>query len=129
MEFEPKSPPRRYQVGHDVISEIADCGTMTLAADEQITFKTDSGGEHDVTRKAFGFYATQSLNGRLSDHGLRGVLLRSEVTGRYFVLLVERGREEAFFAYAKQERMEIVSWLDTTEALDRIRSSLKSSRP
>lgn len=125
MDFREKSPPRRYKVGHTVVSEIADCGSVALLPDEQITFTTESGAEHDVTRKSFGFYATQSLNSRLPEHGLRPVLLRSTVTGRYFIFLVERGKDSLFHAYVAQEQMEIVSWLDTTESLERIRAGLQ----
>jgi hypothetical protein len=127
VKFSPRTPPRRYAVGHAVKGEILDCGAMALAADEQITFTTEDGSEHDVTRKSFGFYATQSLNARLPDHGLRPVLLRSLVTNRYFIFLVERGKDEAFHAYVAQEQMEIVSWLDTTEALERIRAGLREA--
>ena len=101
---------------------------MALAPDEQITFTTESGAEHDVTRKSFGFYATQSLNARLPEHGLRAVLLRSAVTGRFFIFLVEHGKESAFDAYVAQEQMEVVSWLDTTDALERLRASLQAAR-
>jgi hypothetical protein len=48
------------------------------------------------------------------------------LTDRYFVLLVERGHEPAFDAYLAQESCDIVSWLDTTEALSRLRASIKA---
>jgi hypothetical protein len=124
MKFEPKDPPRKYPVGNTIKFEIADCGTMHLAPDEQITIVTEKGGELDVTRKSWGFYATPSLNGRLSDFGLRGVLIRNTITGRYFVLLVENGQEMGFEAYIEQERLEIVSWLDSTQSLDALRSAV-----
>ena len=56
--------------------------------------------------------------------GLRGVLIRNTLTGRYFVLLVERGREDAFAAYMVQESLEVVAWLDGTDALDALRARL-----
>ena len=125
MRFEPKQPPRRFEVGNDVKFEMADCGRMHLAADEQITLTTEAGGEYDVARKGWGFYATPSLNGRLGRFGLRGVLIRNTLTGRYFVLLVERGQEDAFDGYIRQESLEIVAWMDSTEALDRLRAALR----
>ena len=85
---------------------------------------TESGAEYDVARKDWGFYATPSLNGRLETFGLRGVLIRNTLTGRYFVLLVERGREDAFAAYMAQESLEVVAWLDGTDALDALRARL-----
>lgn len=124
MKFDPKDPPRRFTVGNAVKFEMADCGTLELVPDEQVTFRTEAGGEYDVARKDWGFYATPSLNGRLAGFGLRAVLIRNRLTDRYFVLLVERGREPAFEAYLEQESCDVVAWLDTTEALSRLRAAV-----
>lgn len=124
MKFDAKNPPRRFPVGNSVRFEMSDCGTLRLNPDEQITLVTEAGGEYDVARKDWGFYATPSLNGRLPQFNLRGVLIRNTLTGRYFVLLVERGQEAAFEEYRRQESLEIVSWLDSTEALDALRSRM-----
>lgn len=51
-----------------------------------------------VARKSWGFYATPSLNGQLVTFGLRGALVK-EPRNRYFVMLVQAGKEEDFFAY------------------------------
>ena len=59
----------------------SDCGRIALAPDEQVTFTTEAGGEYDVTRKSWGFYATPSINGRLKTFGLRAALVRN-VAGR-----------------------------------------------
>lgn len=123
MKFEPKSPPREFEVGYDVKGMIRDCGTMRLAPDEQVTFVTDEGGEYDLTRKEWGFYATPSLNGRLAGFNLRAVLVKNRVD-RFFVLLVERGKEESFDRYVRQEPLKIVSWLDSIESLQAIESAL-----
>jgi hypothetical protein len=122
MKFVEKSPPRRFTVGNVAEFEICDCGTLALAPDEQITLVTESGAEYDVARKDWGFYATPSLNGRLEAFGLRSVLIRNTLTCRYFLLLVERGREDAFAAYMAQESLEVVAWLDSTAALDALRA-------
>lgn len=119
MQFEPKDPPRRFEVGFGPKVTISDCGRLHLAADEQVTFLTESGAEYDVARKDWGFYATPSLNGRLSGFGLRGVLCRNRI-GRFFVMLVERGREPSFQTYVDDEQLEIVSWLDDDAALGRL---------
>lgn len=118
MKFEPKDPPRRFPVGNSVKFDMRDCGNLRLDPDEQVTFVTASGAEYDVAAKDWGFYATPSLNGRLEQFGLRGVLIRNRGTGRYFVLLVERGREPQFDAYCLQENLGVIAWLDNTEALD-----------
>jgi hypothetical protein len=116
MRFVPNDPPRRFEVGFGPKIEMSDCGRVELDIDEQVTFMTPSGAEYDVARKSWGFYATPSLNGRLAQFGLRGVLVRNGI-GRYFVLLVERGHEEDFDAYRADEGLEIVTWLDDDEAL------------
>jgi len=127
MKIEPKDPPRRFTVGNSVRFDMQDCGSIALAPDEQVTFVTPSGGEFDVARKDWGFYATPSLNGRLPQFGLRAALIRNTMTGRYFILLVEKGREPDFDAYLVQESCAVVSWLDSTEALDSLRMALETA--
>lgn len=124
MKIDIKDPPRAFQVGNAVKFEMRDCAQIALEPDEQVTFVTPGGGELDVARKDWGFYATPSLNGRLPQFGLRAVLIRNRLTQRYFVLLVERGREASFDAYLVQESCEVVTWLDTSEALDGLRAKL-----
>lgn len=124
MKFAPKNPPRRFAVGNAVKFDMKDCGTLALEPDEQVTFVTEGGAEYDVSRKDWGFYATPSLNGRLEQFGLRGVLIRNRGTGRYFVLLVERGREPAFDAYCGQENLAIIAWLDSAASLDALAGKL-----
>lgn len=114
-----KDPPRRYTVGVSDQVEISDCGRLHLDPDEQITFVTEDGGEYDVARKSWGFYATPSTNARLSDFGLRSVLLRNTI-GRYFVVLVEHGHEDDFEAYRAEESLRIVGWLDDEGDLRRL---------
>ncbi|OAN52760.1 hypothetical protein A6A04_15800 [Paramagnetospirillum marisnigri] len=117
MRFDAKTPPRRFAVGTGNKLTISDCGSMALDPDEQVTLTTPSGGEYDITRKDWGFYATPSLNGRLIGFGLRGALTRNTQSGRIFVMLVERGFEDAFHAYLAEEAMEVVCWLDGSEPL------------
>jgi hypothetical protein len=124
MRFAPKVPPRAFTVGNEVKFKLHDCGIMHLAPDEQVTFTTDAGAEYDVARKDWGFYATPSLNVRLEQFGLRGVLIRNTVTGRYFMLLVERGREARFNTYLIQENCVVVCWLDSTTACDAVRQAM-----
>jgi hypothetical protein len=119
MRFTPVDPPRVFEVGHDEKIRMKDCGRVALEPDEQVTFVTPAGGEYDVARKAWGFYATPSLNGRLPCFGLRGVLVRNRLD-QYFVLLVERGQEPAFDRYVASERLAVVSWLDDPAALARL---------
>lgn len=128
MKFEPRQPPRLFKVGNAVKFDMKDCGTLRLEPDEQVTLVTGSGAEYDVARKDWGFYATPSLNGRLEQFGLRGVLIKNRGTGRYFVLLVERGREAQFDKYCEQENLAVIAWLDSSDALDALAVRLEAPR-
>lgn len=119
MKVAPVQPPREFVVGHGSPIRMKDCARIALDPDEQVTFTTDSGGEYDVARKNWGFYATPSLNARLPRFGLRAVLA-SSWEKKYFLYLVERGREAEFEQYLDRERNFVVSWLDTDEALARV---------
>jgi hypothetical protein len=125
MKFEPKQPPRHFRVGKAGHIELKDCGTLLLETDEVVTFKTASGTEYDVTRKSWGYYATPSLNARLKQFGLRSLLVKSP-GDRYFIMLVEQGKEDEFHAYLEQEEQVIVAWLDDTDTLLRLEKSLDS---
>jgi hypothetical protein len=116
MKFDEKRPPRVFQVGNVEKFPMRDCGTLRLEPNEQVTLLTEAGAEYDVARKDWGFYATPSLNGRLASFGLRGVLVRNP-SGRYFMLLVEKGKQAEFDAYVKSERLAIVCWMDSDESL------------
>jgi len=116
-------PPRSFQVGLGIPITLKDCAHLYLDPDEQITLVTESGAEFDVTRKSWGFYATPSLNGRLEQFGLRGLLVRS-ANGRYFVLLVEKGHEEEFESYRQAQQLEVVMWLDSSESLEQLRTRM-----
>jgi len=124
VKFTPNNPPRTYEVGFGEKIAISDCGRVELAPNEQLTFLTESGAEYDLTRKDWGFYATPSLNGRLASFGLRGVLVRNRI-GRYFVLLVEQGKEVAFERYLAIEALAIVVWLDSDAALQSLATALE----
>jgi hypothetical protein len=125
VKFAPKDPPRRFAVGNDVKFEMKDCGSLALAPDEQVTLTTESGAEYDVARKDWGFYATPSLNGRLEQFGLRGVLIKNRGTGRFFLQLVEKGKEPSFEAYCRHENLAVIAWLDSTPALDELARKLE----
>lgn len=111
----PVDPPRTFTVGTAI--ELKDCGRIELEMEEQVTFTTAAGGEYDVVRKSWGFYATPSLNGRLPRFGLRPALVRS-AGGMYYVLLVERGHGPVFDDYLQAQQLELVIWLDDSTALE-----------
>ena len=122
----PKQPPRRFTVGNTVKFEMQDCGTVHLQPDEQVTFVTEQGAEYDLARKDWGFYATPSLNSRLFNFGLRGVLVKNRL-GRYFLMLVQQEKEALFNDYLKVEGLELICWMDTNEALQRLERAVKEA--
>jgi hypothetical protein len=115
MKIDVKDPPREFVVGHGSVIRMRDCAHIELAPDEQVTFTTAGGAEYDVAKKSWGFYATPSTNARLARFGLRAALAKSW-ENKYFVYLVERGKEDEFQAYLDSERNRVVAWLDTDEA-------------
>ncbi len=88
-----------------------------------VTFVSAGGSEYDVTRKVLGYYATPSLYGRLPLKGLRPALMRN-AANRFFIVLVEAGREDAFDTYLKSQKQRLVAWLDTSETLEKLAGTL-----
>lgn len=122
MKLRVNDPPRKFEIGRGEKITISDCAHIELAPNEQVTFTTPDGHQYDVARKPWGFYATPSLNGRLLDFNLRAVIARSPI-GKYFVFLVERGREAAFEQYLASEENVIVRWLDNEADLRAIETA------
>src|SRR4051812_16478386 len=104
-------PPRVFRTGRGTPIDLLDCARIELEPDEQVTFVTPAGAEYDVARKAWGFYATPSLNGRLKQFGLRAALVKNFV-GKFYILLVEADREADFRAYLRAEDNLLIRWLD-----------------
>ena len=123
MKFIRKDPARKFIVGNSRQFYMSDCGEIQLGYDEQVSFTTESGAEYDVARKNWGFYATPSLNGRLVHFGLNAVLVMNTLTQRYFILLVEEGKNDYFFDYCRQESLEVVSWLNSDKCLKALGSN------
>ena len=123
MELTKNQPPRTFQVGADQQIQMTDCARIELKPNEQVTFVTESGSEYDVARTEFGYYATPSLNGRLREHGLHAVLTKNR-RGRFYVMLVEQGKEDAFDRYLSTQDMEAVCRLDDDEVLAQLERTL-----
>lgn len=116
MEIKSLKPPREFAVGWEEKIILKDCARIALTPDEMVTFTTEAGGEYDVVRKDWGFYATPSTNGRLLKFNLRTALVRNRV-GQFFILLVEKGKEGLFESYVASERLEVLGWLDDERSL------------
>lgn len=119
MQLQRNDPPREFQVGAPPQITIRDCGRIALEADEQVTFTTEAGGEYDVARKSWGFYATPSANGRLAKFNLRTALVIN-AAGMLYVMLVESGCEQDFQEYLDHDGQRVITWLDTDAAVERL---------
>ena len=111
MRIETTKPPRVFQVGLRKQIDISDCGRVYLESDEQVTFVTPAGKEHDFVAKSWGFYATPSINGRLADQGFKTALVKNSF-GKYYIMVVDPDKMADFNAYLEIERHEIAEWLD-----------------
>ena len=121
MKIVPIDPPRAFSVADGI--SMKDCARIELEPDEQVTFLTETGAEYDVARKSWGYYATPSLNGRLARFGLRAALVKNS-SAKFYVMLVEKGREDDFAHYLSMENEHVVTWLDDDVPLQELEAGL-----
>lgn len=107
---------------------MSDCGAITLAPDELVTFVTESETEYDIARKSWGYYATPSLGDRLCEFQLRAVMTVNHL-GKYSIQLVEKGLEKQFFEYLQDEQMTVVAWMDSNAKLNKLKNLISSELP
>jgi hypothetical protein len=104
-------PPREFSPYPGL--KLSDMGDVWLASDEQLTFRMPTGAGNDIVRKDWGFYLTNSLNVNLRSQGFKTALVSSGATDpRFYVLLVDAGKLDAFDAYLKEFGMKLAAWLD-----------------
>jgi len=115
-----KRNPRKFEVGNDSKFHIKDFGSILLENDEQITFKNKDGMEYDVAKKAWGYYATPSLNSRLKKFGFRTLLIKNKKTKRFFIFLLEKGKKKHLDEYIKKENLKIICYLDDENSLSKL---------
>lgn len=111
MKFDENKPARIFTLGKNDSIEISDCGEILLESNEQVTFVTESGKEHDFAAKSWGFYATPSVNGRLRDQGFKTALVKNSY-GKYYIMVVEQEKMADFETYLENEENKTVQWLD-----------------
>jgi hypothetical protein len=111
MKITPKEPPRQFTVGAKADITISDMGDVALAPDEQLSFVTERGARYDFARKAWGYYATPSINGRLKHEGFKTALVEN-AQGRIYLMVVEISQRALFDEYCRVENQRVLSWLD-----------------
>lgn len=110
MNIKKIDPPRSFDVGVSGIT-LEHCADVRLNPDEMITFVTPDGHEYDVVRKAWGYYATPSIDERLRVNGFRVALVQNSVSGRLYIVLVEEAQIAEWEQYSRLENLKVVSWL------------------
>ena len=111
MRIKKNKPPRIFYVGENDDEKIQDCGSIYLQNNEQITLLTNSQKEYDIVKKEWGFYATPSINNRLSKQGFKCALVRNK-NGLHYIMLVDKQKMKNFESYILKEKNFIVMWLD-----------------
>lgn len=110
MKAKIKKKPRIFKVGKDKKIKIKDYGKILLSPDEQITLVTKDLSKHDITRKSWGFYATQSVNKRLKKRFKTAVVINQQK--KIYIMLVEKKYKKNFDKYCKEENQKVLFWLD-----------------
>jgi hypothetical protein len=110
MKIKIRKKKRKFLVGIKKKIYLNDVGKIYLDDNELITFVTKNLSKHDVVKKDWGFYATQSLNSRLKKRFKTALVINP--LKRIFVMLVEKKFMKKFKNYCKQENQIILCWLD-----------------
>jgi hypothetical protein len=108
MRAEFKENPRIFIVNG---ISIKDHGKILLDKDEMISFKTNKGKEHDFVAKEWGFYATPSINNRLTKEGFKTALVTNNCN-QIYVMVVDEDEIKLFNDYLHKENQIVICWLD-----------------
>ena len=90
--------------------QFTDVGKIFLKKNELISFVTEDNSKHDIVRKDWGFYATQSVNSRLKKNFKTALVVNPQQ--KIFIMLVEKKFINKFKKYCKNEKQKVMCWLD-----------------
>ena len=105
-----KKKSRKFTTGLKKKQVIKDVGIIKIKNNEMVSFQAGNKKFHEVTRKNWGFYATQSINHRLKK--IFKTALVKNTQGKIFLMLVEKDKIKKFKKYCLDERQIIIRWLD-----------------
>lgn len=114
MKLNIKEEPRVFFVGNNEEIEIKDYGTVHLDENEQISFITEDGGEYDVCKKNWGYYATPSIKHRLKNNGFLSALVRN-ANDQIYLWIIEKEKMDLFEIYLKENNHSVIEWLCPSE--------------
>lgn len=89
---------------------IKDVGIIKLNDNEMISFRTGKHKYHEITKKNWGFYATQSINYRLKKNFKTALVKNSQ--NRVFLMIIEKNKLKKFNRYCSEEKQKVIKWLD-----------------
>lgn len=114
-----KKKLRKFRAGSQNIL-LKHCGNIFLKNDEVVTFVDQDAGEYDICKKAWGYYATPSINSRLKKFKFKTVLVKNDA-GKYFILLVKKNKIQEFKKYLKSENIKIICFLEEDKNYSKIK--------
>ena len=117
MQIKLNESPREFAVGINGNIVIKDIGEIDLSDNEMVTFITDIGSRFDFVQKNWGFYATPSINSRLTKEGFKTALVQNKFK-QVYVMVVEKKKIEAFQKYCADENQTVLRWLDEDYSFD-----------
>lgn len=110
MKFNKLTNPRNFQTGLKKKQNIKEIGSIKLKNNEMISLIVAGNKRHEITRKVWGFYATQSINDRLKKNFKTAIVKNS--MNKVFIMMVERSKMKKFRDYCRIEKQRVIKWLD-----------------
>ena len=111
-----KKNKRMFKVGINKDIEINDIGSLKLNDNDLITLVSSDGMKHEVCKKNFGYYLTQSFNNRFIKNGYKVALIKNE-KNLFFIMLVETNKVNLFNEYLEKEKNSLVCWLPSDKMI------------
>ena len=114
---------RKFKVGlkKDII--IYDKGKIQLENNEMVSLISSKTKDHDICKKAFGYYLSPSINRRVLQSGFKLALVKN-YNDDFYLFLVEKTKINIFKKYLKKENNYLVTWLEYKQ-LKKIEGNIK----
>ena len=112
-----KKDNRKFKVGINNEILITDIGSIELNSNELITLISKEGMEHELCKKDFGYYLTQSINKRVINKGYKVAITKNK-DNLFFIMLVEISKIKLFQKYLTDEKNTLVCWLPNKSMTD-----------
>tara|TARA_B100001996_G_scaffold219035_1_gene168411 strand:+ start:1081 stop:1422 length:342 start_codon:yes stop_codon:yes gene_type:complete len=111
MKVKLKKKPRVFYPTNDV--KIKNYGCIEFNNGDQIYLKIKN-FYNEITRQNWGFYLTSSCNSTLRKRGFKTAIVKSKLgkKKKIFIKIVLKNKIREFNKYLKQNKLEVISWLD-----------------